>query len=127
MSDLKITYNTKLYSKWVNNTKGWGVFTNTSIKQNEIVETCICILAHPDHQNYSDFLFTAEGSGGAFLPFGFGSVYNHSFEANLVWRVISVEKRLLQFVAARDINADEELTHNYGTEYWNHRKHKQLL
>lgn len=127
MSDLKITYNTKLYAKWISREVGWGVFTNSPIIKNEIVETCISILAYPEHQNYGDFLFTAPGSGGAYLPFGFGSVYNHSFNPNLMFRVISLDYRLLQFLAIRDIEAEEELTHNYGGDYWKYRKHKQLL
>ena len=127
MSELSITYNTKLYCKWVSEEIGWGVFTNEKIKKNEIVEVCVSILAYPEHQNYSDFLFTAPGSGGAFLPLGFGSIYNHSFTPNLIFRVISLDRRLLQFIAVRDIEAGEELTHDYGKQYWDNRKNKQIL
>ena len=109
-------------------THGWGVFTNLEIKEGDIVEECIVpydiiSLNSSSLLNYrfiwpnmsfkvaNKLSLDIEFSGYC-LPLGFGSIYNHSENPNVAWDV-DISERVVQFVALRDIKADEELLFDY--------------
>ena len=49
----------------------------------------------------------------AAICLGFGSLYNHSYRPNMVYRRL-LESREIEFTALRDIAGGEELTVNYN-------------
>lgn len=51
------------------------------------------------------------------LALGVASLFNHSDEPNLDYRIDKTRK-IITFVAARDIKASEELTFYYGSKLW---------
>lgn len=106
-----------LYIKYIDDVKNYGVFTNSKIKKGDLVEECICALLgnYLIYNPIYDYIFN--NGEIKLLPFGFGSVYNHSYEPNIEWK-ITENKRFIKFYALRDINENEELTHNYGEHYW---------
>lgn len=60
-----------------------------------------------------DWGYLTRQGGASCLALGWGSMYNHANPANLRY-VALADERIMQFVAARDIEADEELTINYN-------------
>jgi SET domain-containing protein len=117
----------KLYLKYINDIVGWGVFTNINIKKNEIVEICYCLpekYKESQHKNFA-FLFN-DHTNDAYLVLGFGMIYNHSDEPNIKWEIIDYNRRIIQFIAIKDILSGEQLCHNYGRKYWESRPKKEL-
>lgn len=51
------------------------------------------------------------------LALGVGSLFNHSGRPNLDYRIDSAQL-LITYIAARNIQADEELTIFYGDKLW---------
>jgi len=103
---------------------GWGVFATGQIRKEEIIEECHLVLlsakkwaeVDPLLQDYA--FGWPRGSKETFgLPFGFGCCYNHSSDANINW-MSDKEKGVYRFFSLRDIEAGEELCHNYGRAYW---------
>jgi SET domain-containing protein len=102
--------------------RGRGVFALRRFREGEIVETCpTVVLADADVEGVvRDYVFSAREKGKLLLVLGYGMLYNHSADPNLFHR--SAGRLLIEFVALRDIAAGEELTHNYGPEYWDDRR-----
>lgn len=100
---------------------GLGVFTNKFIPKNTTIERAPTLNVHDDEidENLRDYLFT-ENDKESVLVFGYGSMYNSSKKNNLDY--YDCGKRCIGFITNRDINAGEELTINYGDDYWNSRK-----
>jgi SET domain-containing protein len=86
--------------------RGRGVFALRPFDEGEIV--------------VRNYVFSARQPGKLLLVLGYGMLYNHSAEPNLFHR--SAGRLLIEFVALRDIAVGEELTHNYGPEYWDDRR-----
>lgn len=124
MESIKNSYN--LYLEIINETIGFGVFTNSKLNIGDVVETCYCLPFHPKDTQYSNFLYTTN-SNEDFLSLGFGSIYNHSETPNIKWNIVSVKYRIINFIAIRDIEIGEELTHNYGKKWWNKRNELKLV
>jgi hypothetical protein len=98
---------------------GRGVFTLDDIPAGELIEVAPVIDLPADQiPGLGDYTYGSWNEGMSRLAFGYGSLYSHSFEPN-----VSVEHgaTYLSFVAARDINAGEELCHSYGREWWEGR------
>lgn len=55
--------------------------------------------------------------GSMLLALGIGSLFNHSRQPNLDYRV-DVQNQLITYMTARNIKADEELTIFYGSSLW---------
>lgn len=118
----QILTNNKLYLKYIDNILGWGVFTNQDIKEGEIVEYCYCLpekYTESQHRNYIYLL--GDQTDDAYLVLGYGMIYNHSYDPNIQWEIIDFNRRIIKFVAIKDIYANEELRHNYGSVYWKAR------
>lgn len=99
--------------------KGLGVFASRDIRQGEIVEISPVILFDgrledlPDALSNSAFGWRVIGGKAKFaICLGYGGMYNHANPANLIYSI--AHERGMQFIAARDIKADEELTVNYN-------------
>lgn len=118
-----------LYLKWIDNTMCWGGFTETPIKKGDLVERCYCVIDDFNNVEKSllkDYVFTPDNSNDAYHCLGFGAIYNHSYEPNMYWRKIENEF-IIEFIALRDIEIGEELTQNYGENYWKIRKEKKII
>lgn len=118
-----IKINTKLYVKYIDNIKGFGVFANDIIKKDEIIEDCYSLLIHNTNLDYEPYYFYFKGDT-KLLPLGFGCIYNHSDIPNIAWKVVDENNRIIRFYAITDIKIGDELCHNYGPNYW---KNKNIL
>jgi SET domain-containing protein len=117
-----------LEMKWVNAEIGYGMFTTKPILKNDIVEICYCLEMYGIKENVPifDYLFTHPITKNQLLAFGYGSIYNHSSKSNIIWSPIKDNNKFILFSATRDIDTGEELTHNYGTSYWEIKPRKLL-
>lgn len=101
--------------------RGRGVFATRDFKEGEVIETCPTVLFADDEVDgpIRDYLFTARQPGKVLMAFGYGMLYNHAAQPNMYHRAAG--RLMMEFVAGRDIEAGEELTHDYGGEYWTDR------
>ena len=111
---------------------GRGVFTRRFIPKGGVIETCpviVCtareyrLLKQTVLINYVFEFPTRFRAGkcrrytGTCIPLGFAMLYNHSNEPNATWWACP-KQRLIKFKSLRDIQADEQITYNYGwSEY----------
>ena len=102
--------------------RGRGVFALRRFSEGDVVETCPTVVIGDDDVEgvARGYVFSARQKGKLLLVLGYGMLYNHSSEPNMFHR--SAGRLLIEFVALRDIAAGEELTHDYGPEYWTDRK-----
>lgn len=100
---------------------GRGVFALKDFREGEVVETCPTILLNDNEVvgRLRDYIYDSHRPDKCVLMFGYGSLYAHSAEPNLYHR--QAGRLTVEFVALRDIASGEELTHNYGPDYWNGR------
>ena len=101
--------------------RGRGVFAQRAFAEGEVGEICPTVAVDDDDVAgvVRDYVFSAHRPGRLLLVLGYGMLYNHSAEPNLFHR--SAGRLLIEFVALRDIAAGEELTHDYGSAYWDDR------
>ena len=118
-------YNSKIYID-KSPIHGWGVFAKEDIIENEVFEECP-ILTLPITKGEStplliDYRFNwPQGTEWEeqVLALGYGSLYNHSDNANAFW-VSDIENRTFKFISSRPIKKGEEIFVWYGdVSYWN--------
>ena len=104
---------------------GRGVFARVPIMKDEIIEICPVIevpLTDAANDNEGGLLtnyFFYFGDGLA-IALGFGSLYNHSYNANATY-LKRPDNGVVEFRAATNIPAEEEITVNYNNgELSNH-------
>lgn len=97
-----------------------GVFCSQLIKNGDLIETCPVIVipktqvSRVDKTVLYDYYFIwGEQSNEAALALGYGSLYNHSTNANAVY-VVNFIDREIYFLAVKDIDANTEITVNYN-------------
>jgi hypothetical protein len=101
--------------------RGRGVFAARRFREGDVVERCPAVLlddADVDGK-MRDYVFGARPKGKVLLVLGYAMLYNHSPSPNLYHRTAG--RLTIEFVALRDIEKGEELTHDYGPDYWNDR------
>jgi hypothetical protein len=101
---------------------GRGVHTTRSFARGDSVESCPTLELPGDQVvgQLGDYVFgSGEDENEVLLLLGYGMLYNHSFQANLEY--IQEGPRVIAFVTLRDIEPGEELTINYGEEWWSTR------
>ena len=109
-----------IYGKFISKGKGYGVFTREDIPINSIVEICYCIPASA--YQWEDYVFV----NPKVLPLGYGSIYNHSDNDNIIWKKNDREF-IIQFISSKNIKAGDELCHNYGPGYWKDSSKVKLI
>lgn len=118
---IPISSSQKIYvSKSKMQTAGRGVFANTLIKKNEIIETCPIILI-PKNDTVllsetiltSYFYYFGKSKEQPVLVLGYGSIYNHSYKPNATYKA-NLKNETVDFIALRDIQKDEEIVVNYA-------------
>ena len=113
----------RVYVKDTGTPKGRGVFAARPFRAGEVVEVCPVILFKKPyevlHKELKTIVFhwpVPEGAAATqALALGYGSLYNHANPSNLRYEV-DRDARLLRYIAAREIAADEELTINYNAD-----------
>lgn len=118
-------YNPKVY---VNKSPihGLGVFAKEFISSGEVFEECPILTLPIQKGELSSLLLDyrfnwPQGTEPEeqVISLGFGSLYNHSENANAYWKS-NFENRTFLFVAYRDIQPNEEIFVWYGDiNYWN--------
>lgn len=118
-------YNPKVY---VNKSPihGLGVFAKEFISSGEVFEECPILTLPIQKGELSSLLLDyrfnwPQGTEPEeqVISLGFGSLYNHSENANAYWKS-NFENRTFLFVAHRDIQPNEEIFVWYGDiNYWN--------
>ena len=101
---------------------GYGVFTNSFIEKNTIVEGShiikisndeIAKLIYAGSNGLYDYIWLFEGE--PVLALGFGSIYNHADTPNLD---VSFLNNTIQFKTNVDIYPNNELFVTYGEPWW---------
>lgn len=98
---------------------GRGVYARRDIKKGEIIEKCPVIdVPTYDMANLKDssliayFFFYGKGNKRVLIALGFGSIYNHSYEPNAIYKIKPIDMTI-EFRALIDIKKDDEITFNY--------------
>jgi hypothetical protein len=98
--------------------KGRGVFACQSFLPGDTIETVPIILipkeqySHIEKTIFFHYVFGWKGDDFA-LALGHGSLYNHSYIPNAIYRKLEDED-MIEFVAWRPIQAGEEILINYN-------------
>jgi uncharacterized protein len=106
---------------------GRGVFAKASIKKNEVVETAPYIVINDSDctgelENYE----FGHSKGKNIFCLGYGAMYNHSKDSNLIYRYSDKLESCVDYVATRSIKKNEELFIDYGEDWWNGRDEKEF-
>lgn len=100
--------------------KGRGVFTDGLINKGGIIESSPVIVFEKDDWQYISktdincycFYWDKTLNDGA-IALGYGSLFNHSYDPNAYF-IRRIKDNTIDFIALRDINANEEITINYN-------------
>jgi hypothetical protein len=98
---------------------GRGVFATRHFGKGEPVESCPTLELPGDQVvgQLGDYVFGSnESEDEVLLLLGFGMLYNHSSEPNLEY--VQEEPRVITFIATRPVEPGDELTIDYGQEWW---------
>jgi SET domain-containing protein len=106
--------------------KGRGVFTDSPISKDTLIERCPVIeipalqSGHIDVTVLYDYYFGwGQDNQEIAIALGYGSLYNHSFSPNAVY-VKNLSDQTIDYVALRDIEPGEEILVNYNGDPDNH-------
>lgn len=101
--------------------KGLGVFALKDFKEGEIVESAPVLIFDTKERKtlektpLSHYIYPWRSVRGAALAFGYGSIYNHSFEPNADWKQ-NFRTQSMVYRAIRPIKKGEEILVNYNGE-----------
>jgi SET domain-containing protein len=118
-------YNPKIYVD-KSPIHGWGVFAKEDIMEGEVFEECPVLTLPIEKGEITSLLVDYRFNwpqGNDFeeqvVTLGYGSIYNHSNNANAYW-VSDLENKTFKFISNREIKKDEEIFVWYGdVSYWN--------
>jgi len=97
---------------------GYGVFAGKKLRKGELIEECYFILSKGGDKTLADFYFDANGKYALFL--GYGSIYNHSDDANADY-IINRKTRIATIRAERTIAKGAEIFLSYGEDWFSSR------
>lgn len=107
----------RLFVDWRDNL-GHGVFTKEAIENQTFVEIAPAVVFHPGERadgNLMNYVLLWEGNLA--VPLGWTMLYNHSDDNNCVFSM-NYQDKLVAIVAIRDIDPGEQLTVNYGPDWF---------
>lgn len=99
---------------------GRGVFAKTNLHKDDVIEVCpvllipheqIELLRKTEIHNY--YFLWGDHLEKVAIAFGFGSLYNHSYQPNATY-IKKMKEGFIEFVAIKAIKANEEITTNYN-------------
>ncbi len=101
---------------------GRGVYTSVAIPQDSLIEICQ-VIPIPSYETsiihktiLHDYYFAwGEDRSACAIALGFGSLYNHSADANADF-ILDFNARTIEIICVRDIEAGEEIFINYHGE-----------
>jgi SET domain-containing protein len=98
--------------------RGRGVFATRRFAKGEVIETCPTVeIADADVTGrLNDYVFTSVTDGDVLLVLGHGMLYNHS--PNPTVEYVQDEPSTITFRALRKVRPGDELTIDYGEEWW---------
>lgn len=104
--------------------RGRAVFAARSFREGELVDRALVIVGDSEWNELPAWIncfvyswLDIGGRGGRqAVALGSGSLYNSSLHANLTFRAANTNDAI-EYFAARDIEAGEELTINYSSEH----------
>ncbi|MTI14796.1 SET domain-containing protein [Sansalvadorimonas verongulae] len=100
--------------------KGRGVLTSKKIERDTVIERCPIIILPPDDvanlrktelNNY--YFCWGSKQESAAIALGMGSIYNHSYTPNALYRPCQ-DEQVLEIVAIKKILPNDEITINYN-------------
>ena len=100
---------------------GRGVFATRRFAKGEVIETCPTVeVADAEVTGrLNDYVFSSVKDGDVVLVLGHGMLYNHSEEPNVEY--VQDEPSTIMFRALRKVRPGDELTIDYGDEWWETR------
>jgi uncharacterized protein len=101
---------------------GRGVFATRAFAEGEAVESCPTLEVAGDcvSGRLGDYVFgSSQDENAVVLPLGWGMLYNHSYDANCEY--VQDGPQVITFQTTRKVGAGEELTIDYGEEWWSTR------
>ena len=110
---------------YINNTttKGRGVFTNSFIEKDTLIEIAPVIIMqkndreHLDKTLLHDYIFEwGKGSTECCMALGYVPIYNHSYKSNCTY-IMDYEEASILIKTVTAIEAGEELTINYNGDW----------
>jgi len=101
--------------------RGRGVFAARRFAKGEVIEACPTVeLADADVTGrLNDYVFTSVTEGDVLLVLGHGMLYNHSADPNVEY--VQDDPSTITFRALRKVRPGDELTIDYGEEWWETR------
>ena len=114
---------------------GWGVFAKEDIMEGEVFEECPILTLPIEKCEVTSLLIDyrfnwPQGNDWQeqVLALGYGSLYNHSENANAYW-TSDIENKTFKFISNREIKQGEEIFVWYGdVDYWNDgRTHTNVI
>lgn len=107
--------------KWTKKGSSFMVKANDKFRKGEIVEICPVILVTESAKSIpkiNDIIFEIDKEKDQYgLVLGYGSLYTHSDTPNMDFAYNASSKQMY-FIARRAINTNEELTIDFGIEYF---------
>jgi uncharacterized protein len=100
---------------------GRGVFATKRFRKGQLVEVCPTVEV-PDADvvgRLDDYVYSSVKDGDSLIVLGYGMLYNHSAEPNVEYD--QVEPSRITYRAIRNVEPGEELTIDYGQEWWQTR------
>ena len=106
---------------------GLGVFACFDVPKGNVIERCFYLVIDDDDlqevNRLNDYLFTSPDVKSDYLcVLGCGMIYNHGIPSNAEWQIADDDNRFIEFTALSDIQAGDEILHDYGQDYWDSRQ-----
>lgn len=108
----------------------YAIIAKTQFARGELIEVCPLIILPEIAKTVDrlkDLVFEIDKKKGEYgLILGYGSMYGHSDKPNVDY-AYNKRQRHMFFIANKAIQAHEELTINYGKDYWEERSNLNLM